>query len=113
VVKGEGLGIAEAEIASVLNMTLPRLGELKVERFGSFDNEPVVLKRMTAHLRGEDLTEEQQAFNLKAGGMNQTFYLNQIIAMIESDAADWNNEKVVSALKRLHKVLEEKLGVKV
>lgn len=112
-VKGEGLGIAEAEIAGVLNMTLPRLTEMKVERFGVFENKPVVLKRMTAHLRGGDLTEEQQAFNLKAGGMNQTFYLNQIISMVEADAVDWDNEKVVNALKRLHKVLEEKLGVKV
>jgi len=34
--------------------------------------------------------------------MQQTFYINQVIAMLESDAVDWDDEKTVRSLKRLH-----------
>jgi hypothetical protein len=108
-VRAEELKIETPLIAKALNMTPERLGELKVSRLGYLASKPVILKRTVAHLAGEDLTEKQAEYNRLAGGMNQTFYINQVIGLLESDAVDWEDEKVVKALKRLHYLLDEAL----
>jgi hypothetical protein len=96
-------------VAKALNMTVEALGRLKAERPGYFQSRPIVLKRTTAHLAGEELTEEQFAYNRQAGGMQPTFYINQIVSMLEADAVDWEDEKVVRGLKRLRELLDKVL----
>lgn len=107
--RAEELKMDPAVVAKALNMTVETLGRLKTERLGYFQAKPIVLKGTTVHLAGEELTEEQLEYNRRAGGMNQAFYINQVIAMLEADAVDWERETVVKALKRLHKLLDETL----
>jgi len=105
--RAEELKMDPAVVAKALNMTVETLGRLKTERLGYFHTKPIVLKRTTAHLAGEELTEEQFAYNRQAGGMQSTFYIKQIIGMLEAEAIDWEDEKVVKALKHLHQLLDE------
>jgi hypothetical protein len=109
IARADELKLEPAVIAKALNTTLDRVIELKTERFALYEQKPIALKMSTAHLAGEELTKEQVNYNVKAGGMNQTFYINQVIAMLESDAVDWDNQRVVNALKRLHGLLDEAL----
>lgn len=107
--RAEELHMDIAVVARALNMTVETLGRLKIERLGYFQSNPIVLKRTTAHLAGEELTEEQVAYNQKAGGMPATFFINQLIAMVEAEAVDWDNEKVVQGFKKLRDLLDTAL----
>jgi len=107
--RAEELKMDVAVVAKALNMTVETLGRLKTERLGYFQAKPIVLKRTTAHLAGEELTEEQFAYNRQAGGMQPTFYINQVIAMLEAEAVDWEDEKAVRGLKRLRELLDKAL----
>jgi hypothetical protein len=111
IAKAESLKIEPEVISSMLNMTPYSIAEMKQQRFATYKMEPWVLKRTTAHLAGKELTEEQASYNTKAGGMHQTFYLNQVIAMLEADTADWENPKVVGALKKLYELLDKAMMV--
>ena len=107
--RAEELKMDPAVVAKALNMTIETMGRLKTERLGYFHTKPIVLKRTITHLAGEELNEEQFEYNRRAGGMNQTFFINQIIAMLEADVVDWENERVVKALKHLHELLDKAL----
>jgi hypothetical protein len=109
IARAEELNMAPDEVARALNMTVESLGELKAERLAYFHAKPIVLKRTTAHLAGEELTDDQMEYNRRSGGMNQDFYINQLIGMLEADAVDWESEKVVGALKRLKELLDKSL----
>lgn len=107
--RAQELKMDPAVVAKALNMTIEALGRLKTERLGYFQAKPIVLKGTTSHLAGEELTEEQFAYNQQAGGMQPTFYINQVIAMLGADAVDWEDEKVLKALKRLYDLLDKAL----
>ncbi|MBA7690882.1 hypothetical protein ES703_99416 [subsurface metagenome] len=107
IARAEELKMEPQLTARALNMTPERLGELKTSRIATYKMKPVVLKRTMAHLAGEELTDEQYAYNFKAGGMNQTFFINQVIAMLEADTVDWEDNKVVSAFRKLHDLLDK------
>lgn len=94
-------------VAKALNMTVDSLGAMKVARLGFFHQKPLVLKRTTAHLAGGELTAEQAEYNKHAGGPPATFFINQIIMLIESGSVDWDNEKVLNALRRLRDLLDK------
>lgn len=111
--RAEELKLEPEIVASALHMAPQRLGEIKATRFAQYKAEPIVLKRTAAHMAGGELTQEQVAYNTKAGGMNQSFYINQITTMLEADAVDWANHSVTSGLQRLHELLEQTLSVKV
>jgi len=109
IAKAEALKLEPQVISSMLNMTLERIGEMKAQRFATYKLEPRVLKRTTAHLAGRELTDEEAEYNIRAGGMPQSFYINQVIAMLESNTVNWESQKVGNALKRLHELLDEAL----
>jgi len=111
--KAQELGIDIGDVAKAMNMTVEALGKLKAERLGYFHSKPIVLKRTISHLAGDELTEEQVAYNRQAGGSPPTFFVNQVIRMLESNSVDWDNEKLVSGLKRLYSLLEQAFKVKV
>lgn len=103
--RAEELHLEITVVAQSLNMTVESLGVMKMARLGTFESQPVVLKRTTAHLAGSELTAEQVDYNRHAGGPPATFFINQLILMLESDSVDWDNEKVVKGLKRLYELL--------
>lgn len=111
IAKAEALKLEPEAISSMLNMTLERIEEMKVQRFATYKMEPRVLKRTTAHLAGKELTDDEAQYNIKAGGMHQTFYINQVIAMLEADTVNWESQKVVNALKKLYDLLDKAMMV--
>ncbi|MBA7465332.1 hypothetical protein ES707_00494 [subsurface metagenome] len=110
IARAEELEMEPQLTAKALSMTPERLGELKASRIATYKMKPVTLKRTMAHLAGEELTDEQYAYNVKAGGMNQTFFINQVIAMLEAEAVDWENDKVVNAFSKLHDLLNKAIS---
>jgi len=107
--KAADFKLEQAVVASLLNITVERAEGLISTRLATSASGPIALKGSTAWLAGRKLSQEQEKYNRKAGGMPQTFYINQVIAMLEGDAVDWDNERVNSQLKRLLKLLEENL----
>lgn len=98
-------------VARALNMTVETLGRLKADRLGYFQSKPVVLKRTTAHLAGEELTKKQVDYNEQAGGMPATFFINQLISMIQSDSVDWDDERVVKYFSELYDLLHKRFAL--
>jgi hypothetical protein len=107
--KAEEFHLEQAVIATLLNITTERAAEIVSNRLAISDTGSIVLKGSTAHLAGRRLTQEQENYNRNAGGMHQSFYINQVIAMVESDSVDWDDARVVSGLKKLEKLLESSL----
>jgi len=105
VIIAERLGITVDQIASELSMTVEAIGELRMERTGRMTvagiNSAVPLKRTIRHMHGRQLTERQAEANERLGGMNQLFYVNQIIELIESGLLDTSNEKLMERLRYL------------
>jgi hypothetical protein len=111
--KAEEFDIEPTEIATLLNLTTEKANELISNRMALSGDKKVVLKGSTAWMAGKNITSEQVRYNTKAGGMNQTFYINQVIAMLENDAVDWENDLVTNGLNKLSKLLEAHLTAKV
>ncbi len=111
IAKAEVLKLEPEVISSMLNMTLERIGEMKAQRFATYKMEPRVLKRTTAHLAGKELSDDEAQYNIKAGGMHQTFYINQVIVMLEADTVNWENQKVVNGLKKLYNLLDKAMMI--
>lgn len=55
------------------------------------------------------LTTKQVDGNVKAGGMNQLFYVNQIVNLLENDLLDFSNMKLIDRLQYLKELLPEKM----
>jgi hypothetical protein len=110
-VVAERLGIQTEQIAADLRMTLEAVGELRADRVGKLrvgkKNEPVPLKRTIRHMAGQTLTEDQAHANDRLSGMNQLFYVNQIVDVLENGLLEPDNEKLVERLKHLGKLIRE------
>lgn len=111
IAKAESFKLELEVISSVLNMTLERVAQMKAQRFASYKMEPWVLKRTAAHFAGKELTDDEVGYNVRAGGMHQTFYINQVVAMLEAGTVNWENPKVINALKKLYDLLDKAMMV--
>lgn len=111
IAKAEVLNLGLEVISSMLNMTAHSIAEMKAQRFATYKMAPLVLKRTTAHLAGKELTDDEVRYNVRAGGMHQTFYINQVIAMLEADTVNWENPKVLNSLKRLYDRLDKAMMI--
>jgi len=107
---GERMGIPEDELASSLSMTIDKLGELRTARVGTLrvanTTQKVPLKRTIKHMSGHRLTKRQSEANDKLSGMNQTFYVNQLITLIDADLIDHENEDLLTRLRVLSGLLQ-------
>ncbi len=104
--KARALGLDDATIAKCLHLTVDRVTELVIDRTAKCGRVAVALKRTIRHMAGHSLTKEQSAANDKLSGMNQAFYVNQIITLIESGLLDKENENLIERLKILHGLLD-------
>jgi len=86
-----------------------KVESLVVDRAARCGKLTVPLKQTIRHMRGRNLTKEQSAANDKLSGMNQSFYVNQLITLIESKLLDSEDEQLFERLKHLHGLLEELL----
>ena len=101
------LGISREVVSVVLNITRERAEHLLLTRVAATGE---VLKRTMGHFAGATLTSEQADHNTyRAGGMDQLFYINQVIALIETDSIDWARANVKERLEFLSERLSEKL----
>lgn len=101
--------LEQAVVATLLNLTQERAEELVSNRLATSGKEDIVLKGSTAWMAGRNLSKEEVKYNRVAGGLPQTFYINQVIAMLENDAVNWDDERVVNGLKKLLPLLEAAL----
>ena len=103
---GIKFNLSEARIAEALNLTTARNGTLKTTRIGKLGRQPLALKQTIRHMAGRTLTEEQGRANDKLSGMNQLFYVNQIITLIENDLIDSENGELLDGMEKLRGLLE-------
>lgn len=110
----ERLSLTVDRVAAVLCMSLEAAKELTVDRTAVGSNSlHVPLKRTVRHMAGQTLTEKQEQANDRLSGMQQVFYVNQVITLIESDMLDTTNEQLMERLAALAKLIRQmKLGAR-
>lgn len=109
---GAKLGIADKALAGALSVTLDRVEGLRVSKSAKSNGATVPIKRTIHHMAGRKLTKPQVVANKKLGGMNQLFYVNQLVVLIESDLLDRENDDLLIGLRKLYELLEDIVVVK-
>ena len=71
----------------------------------------VILKRTVEHMSGQTLTHQQREANDRLGGMRQTYYVNQVLLLVESDLLDRSDDGLMEAIGKLHGALSGLLCV--
>ena len=93
-------------ISKALHVTTEQLVGLKTSKMGvGKDGEKVPLKTTINHMAGKKLTKKQIAVNEKLSGMTQSYYVETVIRLIESNLIDQTNEKLLERLEYLKKLL--------
>jgi hypothetical protein len=107
----EKLTLSLDETAVALGMTVDKLTELRVNRVatlsvsGKGKGAAIPLKRTIAHMTGKTLTPAQAEVNDRLGGMNQLFYVNQLISLLEADLIDRQNADLMKRLQVLRTLI--------
>lgn len=109
----ETWGIEPVALATALKIRVERLEILKATRLAFHGQESVALKATVGHLAGKELSDNEFSFIPRAGGPPQAFYINQVIALLENNVVDWENERVAGALRKLMGLLEKALLARV
>ncbi len=109
----EHLHIPADAVAGALCMSVDKLGALRTGRTATDKTSglTIPIKQTFKHMHGKKLSKEQLAANDRSSGMNQTFYVNQIIDMIEADLLNKDDEKLLGRLRHLHELLGSMLVV--
>ena len=108
------LKIDPSSVAVALNMTVDRFTELTVSRSAKVNGDAarvIPIKRTIRHMRGRTLTPRQEQANQRLSGMNQAFYANQLIELIESDMLDRDDEKLMASMEKLHGLMAAMFAV--
>ena len=109
ILKAEEFKIDMEQVADALHLTVETVGRLRVERVGKLraaGSPEIPLKRTIRHMAGRTLTKGQAEANDKLSGMNQMFYANQLITLIENDLLDVSNEALMEKLRKLGELLD-------
>jgi len=117
------MNIKTDQVAEALSLTTEKAEGLVMERTAQYKakiaiapissrkNIPrrrtVTLKNTMKHFAGKTLTKRQMEYNEEAGGLNQLFYITQVIKMIKSDSIDKENESVKKGLIELAGLFKE------
>jgi len=108
----ERLKIPIELVAGALHMPTDKLANLRDTRTAkTAGGLSVPLKQTIKHMAGQKLTVAQQKANERSSGMNQVFYVNQLVDLIENDLLDKENEKLLERLRHLSGLLESLLVV--
>ena len=106
VLKGRALGISDDEIAKLVYVTPGFLQEATRDWFAlNSKSQQVAIKRTIRHMRGRKLTAGQVEANKKLSGMNQSFYVNQVLLLLENDLIDTDNGPLLEKLHQLQLAL--------
>lgn len=100
------LVIDDTHLADALSITVDKLSSLMVSHTAvGKGGLAVPIKRTISHMRGKKLTNKQADANKKLSGMNQSFYANQIITLIENDLLNVGDDKLMQRLDLLRGLL--------
>lgn len=103
----ERLSIPIDAVAGALHMPVDKLAGLKSDRTARTSSGlSIALKRTIQHMSGRRMTKAQNDANEKLSGMNQQFYVNQLITLIENELLDTSDERLMKRLDALHKLLD-------
>lgn len=106
----ERLSIPLDAVAGALHMPVQKLGKLQNERTAkSGGGLTIPIKRTFLHMAGRKFSKRQEEANTKSSGMNQVFYVNQVIDLIEAKMLDTEDENLLLRLRHLSDLLEELL----
>jgi len=111
VILAGNLGLDDEAIAGALSITVDRVSSLRVNKSATAGKLQVPIKRTIRHMAGGKLTKMQVETNRKLGGMEQMFYVNQLVMLIESDLLDKSNADLMEKLAKLHELLGQLVGV--
>jgi hypothetical protein len=111
VILAGNLGLDDEAIAGALSITVDRVSSLRVNKSATAGKLQVPIKRTIRHMAGGKLTKRQVETNRKLGGMEQLFYVNQLVMLIESGLLDKGNEDLMEKLAKLHELLGELVAV--
>jgi hypothetical protein len=107
----ERLSIPLDQVAGALHMPADKLGALRANRTATSPGGMTIpIKRTIRSHAGKRLTRRQVAANEKLSGMNQQFYANQLIELIEADLLDKDDQILTERLRVLHGLLGEVLA---
>jgi hypothetical protein len=104
--------IEPEQVATALSITVEKVGELRADRIGklrSVGGASIPLKRTLHHMAGQSLTKTQVEAQQKLGGMDQGFYVNQLIVLIENELVDTGDPKLMQNIQRLADLLAKLL----
>lgn len=111
ILQSERMKLKIDEVASALSMTVEKINQLKTERVGELRVggiiRPVPLKRTIRHMSGKRLTKRQNEVNKSISGMDQKFYVNQLVMLIDSGLINQNDEILLQRLKVLWQQIGE------
>src|SRR6185369_1713366 len=79
----ERLKIPAEDVAGALHIAVDKLAALRVDRTARSGSLTIPLKRTIQWKAGAALTKEQVSANTRLSGMNQQFYANQLITLME------------------------------
>ncbi len=107
--KCRDLGLDDEQIAKALKMSTTRVQEILAEKtaYKANGKTPVILKGNLKYLRGKRLTKKQAEAVEKVGGWGLAYYVSQVITYLDGGLVDEKNEKMMDALLRLKKKLDE------
>jgi hypothetical protein len=111
IIKAKKFKLSDHLVGEALHLTTEKINGLRGARIGSVSGRPIALKHTIQHMAGKKLTKKQACANKKLSGMEQLFYVNQLVALIENDLIDMSNANLLSGLDKLHGLLE-KVSVK-
>ena len=106
---GKSLRISQADLSTALNMQLKRIRELLQGRTAVTGKakEVVPIKRTIEHMAGQKLTDGQQKANKRLSGMRQSFYVNQVLLLIENGLIDLGDEELLERMQCLLDALQK------
>lgn len=106
VIIAERLSIPIERVAGALHMSVEKLGALRETRTATSGGLLIPIKRTIEHMAGRKLTKAQSEANDGLSGMNQQFYVNQLISLIETGLLDKRDERLIVRLTRLQELLD-------
>lgn len=111
----EKIGLRVEDVASALSLTVDAVGKLRADRVGELrvsptHTEALPLKRTIRHMQGTPLTPAQAKANEHLSGMQQLFYVNQIIMILENDLLEPDNEELNERLIALSSLIDSKVA---
>ncbi len=109
IIVAERLKISPEAMAGALHIAIDKLGNLAVDRIATCGSLRIPLTRTNRHMAGRRLSKKQRAANERSSGMNQQFYVNQIIDLIEADLLNRDDSKLMERLLVLRKLLDKAL----